>query len=379
MDFTGRYRFAASGDWRSGEYDSPFAALSSLALHAVKRGVSEGEFVDGAWRAGSALRKKTRPYGEEVARKAYRQAVAFSKGRPRGGSQKGFQRWVEASAMWLFRFDNATWRGRGSSAERKVLAALTERALRARSLAVNASGRLLAEETLLPHRTVEGALGRLVAAGWISLDGSEVGKARVANLITAGVDVFDALLAVYESNTGLDVTPGEVPVSRTDEVVFSEGFARAGVNRHHGFIHAAGVEGVTTREVADGQGLTVVTARRHLHDLVAAGLVRREGRRWVATDVTVEQVAASETLPGVPTVGLRERMRAAHAKERWSYAEYLRDCEQRLRVRKIVPPAPVPVVTMQQRTRVDESFRASFGGSEDMLEMGRKLGLLLDA
>jgi DNA-binding MarR family transcriptional regulator len=326
--FTGRYGVIAAGDYQSAGHTEPFGALASLALHAVKRGVGEDDFAAAAWRAGVAVRRRsrTRPAGEIVARKAHHQAVTFAASHARGGSQRALIRWVESSALWLHRFRGAQWRGRGSSAERKVLAALTERALKAHDLCVNASVRLLEAETLLPRSTVAAALHRLEGAGWVRLS-AVPGGAQMASLLTDGVDVFDALESVYSSAHGLDVS--EPVASETSQVVFAEVFARKTLNRHHGFVVAAGVAGVTTRQVASGQGLTMVTARRHLHDLAAAGLVARAGRVWVATDVPLDAVAADPGLPGVPTAGLRERIRAAHVRERWSYSEHLVDTHAR--------------------------------------------------
>jgi len=329
--FTGRYGVIAAGDYQSAGHMEPFGALASLALHAVKRGVGEDDFAAAAWRAGVAVRRRsrTRPAGEVLARKAHHQAMVFAASHARGGSQRALIRWVEESALWLHRFRGAQWRGRGSAAERKVLAALTERALAAHDLCVNASVRLLEAETLLPRSTVAAALRRLASAGWVRVS-AVPGGAQMASLLTTGVDVFDALEAVYSSAHGLDVT--EPVASETSQVVFAEVFARKNLNRHHGFVVAAGVAGVagvTTRQVASGQGLTLVTARRHLQDLAAAGLVARVGRVWVATGLELEAVAADLGLPGVPTVGLRERIRAAHVRERWSYSEHLADTHAR--------------------------------------------------
>lgn len=339
---TGNYRLISEGEWESAGFTAPFPALSSLALHAVKRGFTNEEFRVVAHRAGSAVRRncKGRAYGEKMASKAYFQAVQFAKSAPRGGSSKSLQRWVEASALWVHRFRCVQWRGRGSANERKVLAALTERALKAHSLTVNGSLRLLAEETLIPRGTVSDVLDRLVVKGFVTLTGVE-GHARVVSLCTDGVDVFDALEAVYGSATGLDVEVALTTV--TPSSVFDEVWARKCVNRHHGFIHAgfkdSGLAPVTTRGVADSQGLTLVTARRHLNELKRVGLVKKHGRTWSRSLLKTVVLAATGTTDratGVPTAGLRERFRLVHARERFEYERMCADKALGLRVRKVI-------------------------------------------
>jgi hypothetical protein len=325
--FQGRYATISEGDYQSAGFTAPFPALASLALHAVKRGISEEDFGKMGWRAGRAVhrRSQSRVRGEIIARKVYRQAEAFSKTSTRGGSTRGLQHWVEQSAMWLHRFNQVSWRGRGSASERKVLTALTERALKAHSLTVNASLRLLQVETLLPRTTVAGALERLEVKGFLTLEGV-VGGARVVNLNVAGVAVFEALDTIYGSTSGVGVEP--VTCSGVNSAWSHEVFARKGLNGHHGFVwgvlRAGGVMRVA--DVAAGGHVSVGVARRVLKALQIVGFVRRVDRfTWMVSgdETRFDLAAKTYALPGVPTAGLRERVRLLVEVERFHYREWL--------------------------------------------------------
>jgi len=310
-DVNGHYADIAEGTWQA-THEHPFNALASLTAHAVRRGITEHDFLTHAWKAGSAVRGKGRPYGEDMCRKVFRSQTRFlSNG---GSPQRANARFVEDFCMWVFRVEGALWRGRAGCSDRIVLDALTARAARAGSITVNASVRLLAEETLLSVMTVQRALNRLGAGGWVRLHASDRGLARMATLRIDGVNVFSAL-------DGLDADHCAPHVPIVGGGTREEVFARRGLKGACSRVYAALDDHATVAGLMEVTGFGRGAVRSALHRLAAVGLASRVDRyHWRVGDRTCGDVAADRALPGAPTAGLRDRMRRGHDAERFRYA-----------------------------------------------------------
>jgi predicted transcriptional regulator len=310
--FAGNYSLIADGHWESSGYHSPFAALMAIACHCLLRGISEDDFVAATWRAGSAVKGKSRVHGENMSRQAFRKA----KNAPSIKDALVPAQFMEDMHIWVSRISSASWRGRGASSERLVLDSLTVRALAAFTTQdLNGSVRLLSEETLLSVKTVSVSLQRLVKKGWIAINKSKVGSPSRVTLRIDECNVFVALAG--------NVAPQVLPIVDGPQ---HEAFRRVGLRGHSGLLYGMLVTNgtFTVAELATNSGLTHRTVRETLHRLASFGLAARvDNRHWVVGSADLDVVASDLDLPGVYTAGLRDRLRAAHARERWGYEEVL--------------------------------------------------------
>ncbi|WP_230203135.1 winged helix-turn-helix domain-containing protein [Parafrankia discariae] len=202
------------------------------------------------------------------------------------------------------------WGGQAGGSNRAVLEALWEIGARAGRLDPTASIRQIAEATTVTDSTVDRAVHRLIAAGWLRVDepagvvlvgeedehGRRGGQLRARRLHLL---LPRALPDPVDPDELADPRSGELPATRWRGRAVHDVFTWRGLGTVAGRIYdTLETTGVRCGLLAARVGFTRSTVRKHLRRLAAAGLARRGGDGWVRGSAGLDVVAVALGVDG---------------------------------------------------------------------------------
>lgn len=221
------------------------------------------------------------------------------------------------------------WGGQAGGSNRAVLEALWEIAARAGRLDPTASIRQIAEQTTVTDSTVDRAVRRLIAAGWLRVDepagvdlvgeedehGRRDGqlRARRLHLLLPG-----ALPDPVNPDELADPRSGELPATRWRGRAVHDVFTWRGLGTVAGRIYdVLEATGVRSGLLAARVGFTGPTVRKHLRRLAAAGLAHRGRDGWTRGSAGLDTVAARLGVDG--TLAHRAERHAVQREQALAY------------------------------------------------------------
>jgi DNA-binding IscR family transcriptional regulator len=219
-----------------------------------------------------------------------------------------------------------TWGGQAGAGNRSTMEALLALAERTTRLDVTASIRQLAELTTVSSSTVDRAIDRLAAAGWLRIDAG-AGVRLIGEEDPEGWRDGHGLARLYHLLVPLrraepvpeeelaDPRTGELPAPRWAFAAVHDVFVRRGLGPVAGLVYARlGGAPIPAELVAARVGYRPATVRRHLAELARYGLAVRGSYGWIRGAGDLEQVAVE-----LGVAGTRAERAVRHAEQRERY------------------------------------------------------------
>lgn len=319
IDLPGRVMVAIRAGHARAGYPTPSHARMGLAVAIRARGGTRGLLAtilgDRSSPLGATYRARPATWQRAEVERLWDKAGAWLATRNPDDPRQRLDLLAGAAHSWR-------WRGVAGGSDLAVLEELLRRARRVPTLTVGVSLSDVAVGAGVSRDTARAALGRLQAAGWVSVVCQETPRTT---------RTYALLLP-----PGADPTPGVVPDAGSVGDLGAD-WARA---RGLGKVTTRVLRTLVGKPMSTGElgrvlSMRSATVRYHLRKLLGAGLVTGTGARWLPVgDVTgvLEQVAVS-----LGVAGSRVRQQAQVLAERAARAA-ARATGAKLRRRSVPPP-----------------------------------------